>query len=146
MVYHREDPDRKAKAKRRVIIIVIPVVVGAALILGLCLCYRRRKYKKNGIISVGRENGYANENKGEDWELPLFDFNIIASATNNFSDNCKLGEGGYGPVYKNWRFKDAVMLMLLKPSNMICLRPANESNELDVHKRFGETPADSGDG
>lgn len=53
-----------------------------------------------GIISVGRDSAYANENKGEDWELPLFDFNIIASATNNFSDNCKLGEGGYGPVYK----------------------------------------------
>nr|GEW81027.1 G-type lectin S-receptor-like serine/threonine-protein kinase At4g27290 isoform X1 [Tanacetum cinerariifolium] len=91
---------RNAKAKRRVIIIVIPVVVGMTLILGLCLFYRRRKHKKNGTISVGRDNSYANENKGEDWELPLFDFNIIASATNNFSDSCKLGEGGYGPVYK----------------------------------------------
>ncbi|PIA60770.1 hypothetical protein AQUCO_00300351v1 [Aquilegia coerulea] len=31
-------------------------------------------------------------------ELPLFDFNTVATATNNFSN--KLGQGGFGPVYK----------------------------------------------
>ncbi|KAF5207898.1 Cysteine-rich receptor-like protein kinase [Thalictrum thalictroides] len=31
-------------------------------------------------------------------ELPLFDFNTVAAATNNFSN--KLGQGGFGPVYK----------------------------------------------
>ncbi|KAK1376669.1 Non-specific serine/threonine protein kinase [Heracleum sosnowskyi] len=30
----------------------------------------------------------------------LFDFKIIANATGNFSQNNKLGEGGFGPVYK----------------------------------------------
>ncbi|GKV19187.1 hypothetical protein SLEP1_g29479 [Rubroshorea leprosula] len=38
--------------------------------------------------------------KGEPQELPLFDFYIIAVATNNFSMANKLGQGGYGPVYK----------------------------------------------
>ncbi|XXG71281.1 hypothetical protein AAC387_Pa07g0575 [Persea americana] len=33
-------------------------------------------------------------------ELPLFGFSIVAIATNNFSDENKLGEGGFGPVYK----------------------------------------------
>ncbi|KAL5976161.1 putative ribitol kinase or glycerol kinase, partial [Asimina triloba] len=33
-------------------------------------------------------------------ELPLFDLKIIAAATNNFSRENKLGEGGFGPVYK----------------------------------------------
>jgi hypothetical protein len=36
----------------------------------------------------------------EDVELPLFDFHTIASATNNFSFTNKIGEGGFGPVYK----------------------------------------------
>ena len=36
----------------------------------------------------------------EDLELPLFEFSAIANATNNFSINNKLGEGGYGLVYK----------------------------------------------
>ena len=33
-------------------------------------------------------------------ELQFFDFETILSATNNFGDDCKLGQGGFGPVYK----------------------------------------------
>ncbi|KAJ0744827.1 putative protein kinase RLK-Pelle-DLSV family [Helianthus annuus] len=33
-------------------------------------------------------------------DLPLFDLPILSRATNNFSDNNKIGEGGFGPVYK----------------------------------------------
>lgn len=36
----------------------------------------------------------------DDLELPLFDTNTIATATNNFSFTNKIGEGGFGPVYK----------------------------------------------
>ncbi|GKV48271.1 hypothetical protein SLEP1_g55093 [Rubroshorea leprosula] len=39
-------------------------------------------------------------NKGEPQELPLFDFDSMVVATNNFSMANKLGQGGYGPVYK----------------------------------------------
>ncbi|KAL6135311.1 hypothetical protein ACLB2K_067539 [Fragaria x ananassa] len=35
-----------------------------------------------------------------DTELPLFRLRSILAATNNFSENNKLGEGGFGPVYK----------------------------------------------
>ncbi|KAM0063305.1 putative protein kinase RLK-Pelle-DLSV family [Helianthus debilis subsp. tardiflorus] len=92
--------DTKAKAKRRVRVIVVPVLVSATVLLGICLfVYRKIKQKKNGVVMV-RENNFASDKKKEDWELPLFDFNTIANATNNFSDDCKLGEGGFGPVYK----------------------------------------------
>jgi len=33
-------------------------------------------------------------------KLPLFSFASVSAATNNFSDTNKLGEGGFGPVYK----------------------------------------------
>ena len=33
-------------------------------------------------------------------KLPLFSFASVSTATNNFSDENKLGEGGFGPVYK----------------------------------------------
>lgn len=41
-----------------------------------------------------------NESKEEEIELPLFDFDTIAFATNDFSSDNKLGQGGFGPVYK----------------------------------------------
>ncbi|XP_048141125.1 receptor-like serine/threonine-protein kinase SD1-8 isoform X2 [Rhodamnia argentea] len=50
------------------------------------------------VVSSKRE--YSGENKPEDIELPLFDFNAIASATKNFCDENKLGQGGFGCVYK----------------------------------------------
>ena len=33
-------------------------------------------------------------------ELLQFDLATISRGTDNFSDNNKLGEGGFGPVYK----------------------------------------------
>ena len=50
--------------------------------------------KKSGIIvqnSVGQ---------GEDMELLMLDLSTIARATSDFSTNNKIGEGGFGPVYR----------------------------------------------
>ena len=33
-------------------------------------------------------------------EQRIYDLAVIANATNNFSSDNKLGEGGFGPVYK----------------------------------------------
>ena len=45
--------------------------------------------------------GNDNDNRGE-----IYYFNLITilATTNNFSDANKLGEGGFGPVYKVKRF------------------------------------------
>jgi hypothetical protein len=44
--------------------------------------------------------GEKEEDTHEDFELPIFDQATILQATNNFSFDNKLGEGGFGPVYK----------------------------------------------
>ena len=38
--------------------------------------------------------------KKKDAELPVFSYESISAATNNFSTVNKLGQGGFGPVYK----------------------------------------------
>lgn len=40
------------------------------------------------------------ENITEDLLLPSTDFEVIVKATDNFSNSNKLGEGGFGIVYK----------------------------------------------
>lgn len=35
-----------------------------------------------------------------DHELPIFQLEVIMAATDSFSEENKLGQGGYGPVYK----------------------------------------------
>ena len=37
---------------------------------------------------------------GRSSEFKLFDFTQVSDATSNFSDENKLGQGGFGPVYK----------------------------------------------
>lgn len=50
------------------------------------------------VFSSNREQ--SGERNIDDLELPLFDFNTITTATNNFSKENKLGQGGFGTVYK----------------------------------------------
>ena len=59
------------------------------------LLYILVKKKPNGIIC--HQN---NEGQKEDLELPFLDLSTIVRATDNFAHNKKLGEGGFGPVYK----------------------------------------------
>lgn len=40
------------------------------------------------------------EHLKDDLELPLLDLGTVIAATNNLFDDNKLGEGGFGPVYK----------------------------------------------
>ncbi|KAI6675918.1 hypothetical protein NL676_036714 [Syzygium grande] len=97
-------------------------VVSPCLVLTFCILQNKRKKMKHleapilypcmffdhiFVLAAGKDDSFeTGENSGcqkEDLELPVFDLGTIAIATNNFSDENKLGEGGFGPVYKAWR-------------------------------------------
>ncbi|KAI3974661.1 hypothetical protein MKX01_029651 [Papaver californicum] len=84
--------DRK-DSSRLVVSIAIPLVIAVLLssIVVWWLCF----HKKKNIIS---SNDHDTDPDIQSAEFLLFDFNIISAA--NFSEDNKLGQGGFGPVYK----------------------------------------------
>ncbi|KAI7737806.1 hypothetical protein M8C21_011981, partial [Ambrosia artemisiifolia] len=94
--------DKSSSAGRRVRVIVPVAFVALVMLVSMCLFYRykRKKQHKQGTSSNKFTHDPKNGSASEDLELPLFSVSTILKATNNFSMNNKLGEGGFGPVYK----------------------------------------------
>ncbi|KAH9803116.1 G-type lectin S-receptor-like serine/threonine-protein kinase [Citrus sinensis] len=80
----------KGEPTTKIVVIVISsaALLAVVLIAGYLIRKRRRNIAENGQIH------------NIDLELPLFELATIVSATNKFSINKKLGQGGFGPVYK----------------------------------------------
>lgn len=59
-----------------------------------------RGSRKEDSEFTSREEDLDLPSKKEDFELPLFDLATVVCATDKFSENSKLGEGGFGSVFK----------------------------------------------
>ncbi|KAK3445980.1 hypothetical protein EUGRSUZ_A01746 [Eucalyptus grandis] len=57
-------------------------------------------YDSEKRIKMWMDSSQFEEEDKKGIEVPFFDLEIILQATNNFSDQNKLGRGGFGPVYK----------------------------------------------
>ncbi|XP_057974612.1 G-type lectin S-receptor-like serine/threonine-protein kinase At4g27290 [Malania oleifera] len=91
-----------SKMKSAVVTVAAIATVSGMLIISLILSSFTTFKKKTKANNVGvcRNKDHNIEVQKEDQELPLFKLTTIANATNNFSPNNKLGEGGFGAVYK----------------------------------------------
>ncbi|KAI3769200.1 hypothetical protein L6452_00300 [Arctium lappa] len=75
--------------------------IGVLLIGFIFAWLRYRRVKRNNQAEQIGKGELLHESKEADIDqLPLFSFSKIANATANFSMDNKLGEGGFGPVYK----------------------------------------------
>ncbi|KAI3680606.1 hypothetical protein L6452_35379 [Arctium lappa] len=104
------------------VVMIVAIIVGtcAVLILLILVYLRRRKtqwlnrskidkrgplersqdFLMNEGIIMSSKKDYSGETTTDELELPLFEFTTLVTATNNFSDANKLGQGGFGCVYK----------------------------------------------
>ncbi|CAJ2638930.1 unnamed protein product [Trifolium pratense] len=73
---------------------VIALIIGLTVLVLVTSIYR----KKLGYIK--KLFNWTYKEKGDGDLVTIFDFSAITKATNNFSNKNKLGEGGFGPVYK----------------------------------------------
>ncbi|KAK1367093.1 hypothetical protein POM88_042654 [Heracleum sosnowskyi] len=96
----------------RGVIISISVIFALALLCSTTyISYKRTKRKDRNIKEhhtlqlYGSEDlmdqdNQSGEDDKKDIDVPFFEFETILDATDNFSKAYKLGQGGFGPVYK----------------------------------------------
>ncbi|XP_030968640.1 cysteine-rich receptor-like protein kinase 25 isoform X2 [Quercus lobata] len=83
-----------------VIIIAIVVTIAASVVLViLAYCFLRRRARKKSD-AINEESPKQSDGLLNCHESLQFDFVTIEAATNKFSDENKIGEGGFGKVYK----------------------------------------------
>ncbi|KAF3957083.1 hypothetical protein CMV_017867 [Castanea mollissima] len=95
---------------------IVAITPGPVILLLGYLCYRRRKLgllqqdegeisQDNGLLKLRSQifnkfDDKIKRDRKKGNEVQLFSFPEILAATNHFSFSNKLGEGGFGPVYK----------------------------------------------
>ncbi|KAL8505993.1 hypothetical protein ACS0TY_017012 [Phlomoides rotata] len=84
------NPDLEKEKKRPTRLILISIATGV-IVSG---------FINGGIFMIRRPKKQAVKKGNEDIELPLLKYATVAAATNNFSRDNMIGEGGFGPVYK----------------------------------------------
>lgn len=86
-----------------VIAVVVPVVAVVLVLILICIYLRLRKRKQFSKANNGAyEDGDEDEDEDEITiiESLQFNFDTIRVATSDFSDSNKLGQGGFGVVYR----------------------------------------------
>ncbi|KAM6552005.1 hypothetical protein CsatB_001813 [Cannabis sativa] len=95
--------------KIKIMVGVVVAISGVVLLVVVVFCLQRRKNGNKRKASIAMNNdliwtsGKLKRGGGDDHDQPelhFFDLDSVVMATNRFSIANKLGQGGFGPVYK----------------------------------------------
>lgn len=82
-------------SRRRLTLIIALTISSVVFLLVLILLFRIRKMRKHKRLKKVQEGDWE-----ENLDLIIYDLATVATATNQFSFQNKIGEGGFGPVYR----------------------------------------------
>ncbi|KAL1805509.1 hypothetical protein ACET3Z_028577 [Daucus carota] len=115
VLYLRADSSELAKdSKKRLLVLVLPVLVSIFLLILLLVYWfwwKKKQREGNLDFSQGSGNSEMSFMEGHadvlamnerGTEVICFSLSTMVAATDNFSFSNKLGEGGFGTVYKVW--------------------------------------------
>ncbi|XVE51182.1 hypothetical protein DITRI_Ditri02bG0018900 [Diplodiscus trichospermus] len=89
---------KKSNSSRATVIIIVSTVAFAVLLISCCIFITLRVRKsKEKAEKHGAAEAVDDIKSAKSLQ---YDFNTISAATNNFSNENKLGQGGFGAVYK----------------------------------------------
>ncbi|WJX31946.1 receptor protein-tyrosine kinase [Trifolium repens] len=80
----------------KLVVLVVSITVPAILVMAITYIYITKENYKKKTTKLGEKG----KDRNQEFELPIFDRATIFKATKNFSFDNKLGEGGFGSVYK----------------------------------------------
>ncbi|KAI8570444.1 hypothetical protein RHMOL_Rhmol01G0034200 [Rhododendron molle] len=104
-----QEEGKDKENKQLLLEILLPTSAVVTLLLGTLTWYLRRRLSKWKALAM---RVMATRTKSRYLNLQAFGFTDIKVATSNFSHENKLGEGGFGPVYKDSKsmeFMDPLM-------------------------------------
>ncbi|KHN47415.1 G-type lectin S-receptor-like serine/threonine-protein kinase SD1-1 [Glycine soja] len=87
--------------KKKIVGITVGVTIFGLIITCVCILI----LKNSGAARKIYGKHYKSIQRKEDIDLPNFNLSVLAKATENFSTKNKLGEGGFGQVYKKIAFQ-----------------------------------------
>ncbi|KAJ9542967.1 hypothetical protein OSB04_029473 [Centaurea solstitialis] len=117
--------------KMRLLTITLPISM--VLLGGFLAAYvHNKKKKRSSTKRRGRrvhalDNKYSNAEK-DDLDLNFISLSKVVKATNNFSIDNKLGEGGFGPVYKG----------VLESGQEVAVKKLSESSQQGYEEFYNE--------
>ncbi|KAM3277461.1 hypothetical protein ACQJBY_045382 [Aegilops geniculata] len=97
------------KRRKSTALIIMLAILGTGAVVFLCIFVawlkfkgkkKRRKHKKATFDSMSTSYELGEGNPPHAHEFPFVSFDEISLATNNFSETCMIGQGGFGKVYK----------------------------------------------
>ncbi|XP_044394320.1 cysteine-rich receptor-like protein kinase 10 [Triticum aestivum] len=96
----------KVRLGKAVLVTVTLIPMMALLVCSISCFAWNKRHRKGKARFHDKANMNVHEEvlalglEGRNSEFSFFDFSEVSNATSNFSDESKLGQGGFGPVYK----------------------------------------------